>query len=143
MYGLIGKLLAVEGRRDDLAEILMNGISGMPGCLSYIVARDADDQDALWVTEVWKSEAHHRESLALPAVQSAIEAGRPLIAGFGERYVTEPLGGHGLRDEPPPEAGGRALAEGGGPARPGVAGHSRPGVAEHSSPEPGADPRDR
>lgn len=96
MYGLMGKMLAVEGRRDDLAAILLEGIPGMPGCLSYIVARDADDENALWITEVWESEAHHRESLALPSVQAAIQAGRPLIAGFGERFVTEPLGGHGL-----------------------------------------------
>lgn len=96
MYGLIGRMLAVKGRRDDLAEILLNGISGMPGCLSYVVARDTEDGDALWITEVWASEAHHRASLALPPVQSAIEAGRPLIAGFGDRYVTEPLGGQGL-----------------------------------------------
>lgn len=96
MYGLIGRINAVEGRRDDLAAILMNGISGMPGCLSYVVARDAEDPDSLWVTEVWESEAHHRDSLGMASVQAAIAEGRPLIAGFGERYVTEPLGGQGL-----------------------------------------------
>lgn len=69
----------------------------MPGCLSYVVARDTDDEDALWITEVWVSEAHHRDSLALPpSFQSVIEAGRPLIAGFGDRFVTDPLGGQGF-----------------------------------------------
>jgi hypothetical protein len=29
-------------------------------------------------------------------VQAAIAKGRPLIAGFGERFETVPLGGHGL-----------------------------------------------
>ncbi|MCB0228760.1 MAG: antibiotic biosynthesis monooxygenase, partial [Anaerolineae bacterium] len=33
---------------------------------------------------------------SLPSVQAAIARGRPLIAGFGERFETEPLGGHGL-----------------------------------------------
>lgn len=97
MYGLIGQIMAVEGRRDELAAILLEGISGMPGCLSYVVARDASDPDALWVTEVWESEARHGESLSLPSVQEAIRKGRSLIAGFGQRFVTEPLGGQGLR----------------------------------------------
>jgi hypothetical protein len=35
MYGLIGKIEAVPGKRDDLARILLEGVSGMPGCLSY------------------------------------------------------------------------------------------------------------
>jgi quinol monooxygenase YgiN len=96
MYGLIGKMLAVPGQRDALMAILLEGTAAMPGCLSYIIARDPADADALWVTEVWDSEASHRASLSLPAVQQSIARGKPLIAGFGERIVTEPVGGHGL-----------------------------------------------
>lgn len=96
MYGLIGKIVATEGDRDQLAAILLEGIAGMPGCLSYVVAQDGTDENALWVTEVWDSEASHRASLSLPSVQAAIEKGRPLIAGFGERFVTTPLGGQGI-----------------------------------------------
>lgn len=96
MYGLIGKIRSVEGRREELAEILLGGISGMPGCLSYVVARDTEDKNALWVTEVWDSEESHQASLSLPSVQAAIEEGRPLISGFAERYVTTPVGGQGL-----------------------------------------------
>lgn len=96
MYGLIGKLKAVSGRRDELISILLAGVSGMPGCLSYVVATDLSDPDALWVTEVWDSQESHRASLSLPSVQDAIARGKPLIAGFGERYETEPVGGHGL-----------------------------------------------
>lgn len=96
MYGLIGKIIAVEGSRDQLAEVLLEGITGMPRCRSYVVAEDVDDPDALWVTEVWETEAAHQASLSLPSVQEAIRQGRPLIAGFGERYVTAPLGGHGM-----------------------------------------------
>jgi quinol monooxygenase YgiN len=99
MYGLIGKIKAVPGQRDVLATILLDGTQGMPGCLSYVVAADANDADALWITEVWDSQASHKASLALPMVQDAIAAGRPLIAGFAERFETVPLGGAGL---PPP-----------------------------------------
>jgi quinol monooxygenase YgiN len=96
MYGLIGKMTAVPGQREALIAILLEGTTGMPGCLSYIVAADPSDPDALWITEAWESEASHRASLSLPAVQEAIARGRPLIAGFGERFVTSPVGGHGL-----------------------------------------------
>ena len=96
MYGLIGKIKAVSGQRDALIAILANEVGGMPGCLSYIVAQDPNDADAIWVTEAWVDEASHQASLSLPAVQAAITRGRPLIAGFEERYETRPMGGHGL-----------------------------------------------
>jgi quinol monooxygenase YgiN len=96
MFGLIGSLRATPGQRDALVAILLDGIAGMPGCLSYIVARDLEDADLLWITEVWDAEASHRASLSLPQVQAAIAKARPLIAGSGSRTVTAPVGGHGL-----------------------------------------------
>ncbi len=56
MYGLIGKIKVTPGQRDTLISILIEGIAGMPGCLSYVVAQDHTDQDAIWVTEVWISQ---------------------------------------------------------------------------------------
>ncbi len=96
MYGLIGKMIALPEQRDALAAILLEGLSGMPGCLSYIVATDPTDLNALWITEVWDSQESHRASLDLASVKQAIARGRPLIAGFGERFETVPIGGHGL-----------------------------------------------
>ncbi|MBT8239629.1 MAG: antibiotic biosynthesis monooxygenase [Acidimicrobiia bacterium] len=95
MYGLIGRIRAVDGRRDDLANILA-GMGEMPGCLSYVVAAEDSDPHSLWVTEVWESEEAHAASLDLPAVQAAIEKGRPLIASFDQRIETRPIGGIGL-----------------------------------------------
>lgn len=96
MYGLIGKLIAQSGQRDALIEILLEGINDMPGCLSYIVARDPADENGIWITEVWDSAASHKASLSLPAVKDAIARGKPLIAGAGVHFVTDPVGGHGL-----------------------------------------------
>jgi quinol monooxygenase YgiN len=96
MYGLIGKLTAVPGQRDALAAILLEGTEAMPGCLSYVIATDPADPDALWITEVWESQASHRASLTSPAVKAAIAKGRPLIAGFSDRVETAPIGGWGL-----------------------------------------------
>lgn len=99
MYGLIGKIKTIPGGREDLAKILLEGLAEMPGCLSYIVAQDPSDLDALWVTEVWDGAESHQASLSLPSVQAAITKGRLLIAGFGERFETIPLGGHGLPEQ--------------------------------------------
>lgn len=96
MYGLIGRMRAVPGQRDALIRILAEGVAGMPGCLSYVVAQDPTDADALWVTEVWDSQDSHHASLALPSVKDAITRGRPLIAGFDQRFETVPVGGQGL-----------------------------------------------
>ena len=96
MYGLIGKMTALPDQRDALAQILLEGTREMPGCFSYVVAHDTADNDALWITEVWDSQASHEASLKLPAVQQAIAKGRPLIAGFSDRVVTRPIGGCGL-----------------------------------------------
>jgi quinol monooxygenase YgiN len=97
MFGLIGKLIAAPGKREELIEILLEGTGEMPGCLSYIVGRDAADANAIWVTEVWDSRASHEASLSLPVVRRAIARGRPLIAGFGERFTTDVAGGAGLQ----------------------------------------------
>lgn len=96
MHGLIGKMRAVSGRRDALIAILLESTGAMPGCLSYVVAKDPADADAIWITEVWDSRASHRASLQLPAVRAAIARARPLIAGFDSGTETEPVGGVGL-----------------------------------------------
>lgn len=100
MYGLIGKMMAVAGQRDALAALLLEGTQAMPGCLSYIIATDPAEPDALWITEVWDHQGSHQASLGLPGVKAAIAQGRTLIAGFGTRVETSPLGGHGLDTVP-------------------------------------------
>lgn len=96
MYGLIGQMKAAPGKRDELVAILSESTEGMPGCLSYIVAKDSADADALWITEVWTDKDSHAGSLKLPSVQAAIAKARPIIAGFGHRFETAPVGGVGL-----------------------------------------------
>jgi len=50
----------------------MEGVSGLPGCLSYIVAADPQDPDAIWITEAWQSKEAQGASLTLPSVRDAI-----------------------------------------------------------------------
>src|SRR5262245_38350179 len=96
MYGLIGKMIAKPGERDALVAILQEGTGAMPGCRIYLIATDPQDESAVWITEAWDTEAQHDASLQLPLVQAAIARARPLIEGFGERFVVTPVGGIGL-----------------------------------------------
>ena len=96
MYGLIGQMRATPGQRHAVVALLVENLGQMPGCRSYVVALDPADADALWITEVWDDEASHSASLQLPEVQALIARARPLIAGFGSRTVTTPVGGIGL-----------------------------------------------
>ncbi|HEY4192486.1 MAG TPA: putative quinol monooxygenase [Mesorhizobium sp.] len=96
MYGLIGKMRSAPGKREELLQILFEVTGQLPGCLSYIVARDPADTTAIWITEVWKDAVSHKASLALPEIQAAIIKAKPFLAGFEFQIETEPAGGFGL-----------------------------------------------
>jgi quinol monooxygenase YgiN len=96
MYGLIGKFSAAPGKRDELISYLLEGIQHLPGCLSYVVARDPKDPDAVWVSEVWRDRESHRASLGLASVKAAIQKAKPIIARFDQSVELEPVGGVGL-----------------------------------------------
>jgi len=96
MWGMIAKMTIVPGKRDEMIDVLKQSAADMPGCLSYVVAKDAADANTIWVTEVWDSMASHDASLALPAVKNAIPRGKALIANFERIAVTTPVWGVGL-----------------------------------------------
>ena len=98
-YGLHGKLKASSGNGQKLADILIMAselVLRSDACHLYMISKDKEDPDTIWVTEVWDSRASHEASLSLPSVQEAIARGRPLIKGFSDRFVTHPVGGLGL-----------------------------------------------
>lgn len=96
MWGLIAKIILLPGRRDEMIEILKESAADMPGCLSYVVAKDAADENTIWVTEVWDSMASHDASLSLPAVKNAIPRGKAIVSNFERIAVTSPVWGVGL-----------------------------------------------
>jgi quinol monooxygenase YgiN len=96
MFGMIGKMTAAPGKRAELVALLLQATGAMPGCLSYVVAQDSADENAIWITEVWDSKENHDASLSLPEVRKSIAAARPIIAGFSNQVITTPVGGFGL-----------------------------------------------
>ena len=98
-FGLHGKLIAVPGKGDELAELLLEaarGLESLPQCQLYLVSREAADKDVIWVTEVWSSREVQRESLTLDNVRDLITKARPLIADISEQTELIPDGGKGI-----------------------------------------------
>lgn len=90
-YGLIGQMIAKPGERAALVAALTEGTGAMPGNIAYLIGEDSANPDAIWIVELWDSKDSHAASLGLPAVQAAIQKGRPLIAGFGTRAEFKPV----------------------------------------------------
>lgn len=96
MYGLISKITVSPGKRDDMIAILSESAANMPGCFSYVLAKDSADENVVWVTEVWDTAAAHDASLQSPAVTKAITRARALISAFDKIATTTPVWGVGL-----------------------------------------------
>jgi quinol monooxygenase YgiN len=88
---MIAKITAVSGKRDEFIEVLTKRTYKMPGCFSYVVAKDSFDANVIWVTEAWDSAASHESSLSLPEVKTAIARARELVAAFERIAVTSPV----------------------------------------------------
>jgi len=96
VYGMIAKITATAGKRDELIEVLTKSTSQMPGCFSYIVAKDSRDPNVVWVTEVWDNAASHEASFSLPEVKSAISRAKSFVAAFERVAITTPVQQMGL-----------------------------------------------
>jgi quinol monooxygenase YgiN len=95
MYGLIVKLTVAPGKREEMIRILKESAANMPGCFSYVVAKDSANENVLWVTEVWDSATSHDASLSLPSVRNAIPQAKQIVSAFDKIAVTTPVWGVG------------------------------------------------
>jgi quinol monooxygenase YgiN len=71
-YGLHGKLKATAGNGEKLAAILLKAsqlVATAKGCHLYVVSRDKNEQEVVWVTEIWDSKEDHGNSLKVAGVR--------------------------------------------------------------------------
>ena len=102
-FGLYVKFRAHPGQRDALVAQLLGTaqLAGdAAGCELYIVNTSPTEDDAVWVTEIWRSRAHHDAALAIEGARASIERTRPLLAGPPEQIAVVPVGGKGLAAGP-------------------------------------------
>jgi quinol monooxygenase YgiN len=100
--GRVGRyvqLKAREGQRDALVEHMLGAaqlLVDVPGCELYVINTSATDADAVWVTEVWSTQAELDASLTMESVKASVEQVVPLLAGPPDRIDILPVGGKGL-----------------------------------------------
>jgi quinol monooxygenase YgiN len=86
-YGLASKVTSLPGKRDALAEALID-VSRLVflsnGCLSYVVSEVDSEDDALFVTQFWKNEEIRRSALSLPGYFELINRCHELMADVEE-----------------------------------------------------------
>jgi quinol monooxygenase YgiN len=61
-----GRAVAREGHGGDVADRLLaaaEALRGDPGCMLYLINREAGKPDVVWVTELWRSQADLDASL--------------------------------------------------------------------------------
>ncbi len=92
-----GKLVALPGRGGELADHLLaaaDGLGSDPGCVLYLVNRQAGEPDTLWVTEVWRSQEDLDASLGRISGSGQVAAAMALVRS-AEMIELEALGGKG------------------------------------------------
>lgn len=84
-YGLVSKVIALPGQRENLAEVLLE-ISRLvlhdDGCLSHVVSIVPDDDEAIFITEYWLNHDAHRTVFALPGLFELMNQFQALTADF-------------------------------------------------------------
>lgn len=98
MYGLFGRFVAVDGKRDNLISILLEAsklLKENADCIHYVVGSSEDKND-VWVSEVWNSKESHDNSLNPENIRNLIMTARPLIKDMPEGTEYEVIGGKGL-----------------------------------------------
>ncbi|HEV2800513.1 MAG TPA: antibiotic biosynthesis monooxygenase family protein [Pyrinomonadaceae bacterium] len=100
-YALYGKLQAKAGKGKELGEILLKAAKLMEnakGCLLYLVGKEADNTDGIYIIEVWETKQDHDDSLKVPGVRELIMEAMPILDGKPTGGMTlEILGGKGLK----------------------------------------------
>ncbi|MBW8785851.1 MAG: antibiotic biosynthesis monooxygenase [Novosphingobium sp.] len=91
-WGLLGRIRAVPGKREEVIAHLLDSSRDVPGKLVYLISLEIDDPDAFWITEVWRDKAAYDACLAMPEVQQGLALTGPLIAAVEHRTETIPLG---------------------------------------------------
>jgi quinol monooxygenase YgiN len=92
-----GRAQAWHGRGQELAELLLAAaaeLEGDPGCLLYLINRQAGEPDLIWVTELWRSQADLDASLERIRGSESVAAAMALVEDW-EMVELELLGGKG------------------------------------------------
>ena len=100
MYLLHGKLNAKAEHSKELATILLEAsklVSKAKGCKLYVIGKDENEPNSVYITEIWESKQDHDDSLKVEGVRALIMKALPLLEGQPSKgQELEILGGTGI-----------------------------------------------
>ena len=100
MYLLHGKLQAKPNQANELADILLEAsklVSTAKGCKLYVIGKDENEPNSVYVTEIWYSKDDHDNSLKVEGVRELIMKAMPILDGQPTKgQELEILGGTGI-----------------------------------------------
>lgn len=98
-YLLQGSLTAKDRYQNELADILLQAsslVSKAKGCKLYVIGKNTENKNAVYVTEIWDSKEDHDNSLKIKGVRELISKAMPLLDGNPSKGLQlEVIGGHG------------------------------------------------
>jgi quinol monooxygenase YgiN len=94
-FSILGELIAADGKRDELAEILQDAeqllLNKKIGCDVYSVNLSEEHPNSIFVFEIWTDEKSHQNSLQDEEVLALIMRGKPLITGMKRHYTFDSI----------------------------------------------------
>lgn len=98
MHALLNRLTARSGQRNRVIELLVESgkaFDGNDACLLYLVTESIDDEDVIWVFDLWTSADEHKQALAQPELKPYIDKAVPMLVGMPEQMGLRLVGGKG------------------------------------------------
>src|SRR4051812_12612205 len=97
-YFLYTKFTAKAVFAEELVTILLEAsklVSTAKGCHLFVIGKDNNDKDSVWVTEIWDSKEDHDNSLKVEGVRELISKAIPMFAEQPQKIKElEIVGGH-------------------------------------------------
>lgn len=96
--GVVAKITSAPGKRPELVEALKNAftnVDGEPGTLHYILSEDKEDENLLWMWEMYTDQAAVESHMGSPWFKEWGPQLAPFMGGRPELIFVKPIGGKG------------------------------------------------
>ncbi len=97
-YGLFGSFIAVDGKRNELLQVLLEAselLKQNNDCIHYLVST-SEDPNTVWVYETWTNKEAHDKALEPENIRLLIQKAMPFIKSVSDGSVElSTIGGKG------------------------------------------------
>ena len=98
-HAIYTRYLAKPGRGKALIEILLKAndiVADAEGCQLYIINQDTENDDHIWVTELWDTLEDHAISLTLDGAKEWVVEASHMLSAPPEQIILKAVAGKGV-----------------------------------------------